>query len=297
MACLFFSVMNFDPQDPANPANDKFVLSKGHAAPVLYSTWADLGYIKREHLLTLRRIDSDLEGHPTPILKFVSVPTGSLGQGICVALGMALDARIDSSNFRSYALLGDGETAEGSVWEAAELATHHKVDNLCAVVDVNRLGQSQPTMLQHHLDIYQHRWSAFGWNALVVDGHNVRELLEAFDNAKQTKTKPTVILARTLKGKGVSFVEDKEGWHGKALNQDELKKALEELGPVDKKIIGEILKPSPAPPNGGAPSPKGRGENIKFTDYPKDKSVATRKAYGNILPSLMDAFTNIVVLD
>ncbi|HXF12823.1 MAG TPA: transketolase, partial [Terriglobales bacterium] len=199
MATLFFSVMNFDPEHPENPANDKFVLSKGHAAPVLYATWAELGYIKREHLLTLRRIDSDLEGHPTPILKFVSVPTGSLGQGICVALGMALDAHVDGSNYRAYALLGDGENAEGSVWEAAEVACHHNVDNLCAIVDVNRLGQSQPTMLQHHMDTYQARWAAFGWNALVVDGHDVQQLLQAFDNAKQTKGKPTVILARTLK--------------------------------------------------------------------------------------------------
>lgn len=294
MACLFFAVMTFDPQDPANPANDKFVLSKGHAAPVLYSTWAELGYISREHLLTLRRLDSDLEGHPTPILKFVSVPTGSLGQGICVALGMALDARIDGSNFRSYALLGDGENAEGSVWEAAELATHHKVDNLCAVVDVNRLGQSQPTMLQHHMEIYQQRWSAFGWNALVVDGHDVKQLLEAFDSAKRTKERPTVVLARTLKGKGVSFVEDKEGWHGKALKQDEAEKAIAELEQ-------QFVKTNATPPKPNKPAAKTRQyppyRHIPAPQYEVGKEVATREAAGHALEQAGKLNETIVCTD
>ena len=294
MACLFFSVMNFDVQDPANLANDKFVLSKGHAAPVLYSTWAELGYIKREHLLTLRRIDSDLEGHPTPILKFVSVPTGSLGQGICVALGMALAARIDGSSFRAYALLGDGENAEGSVWEAAELATHHKADNLCAIVDINRLGQSQPTMLQHHMEVYQQRWSAFGWNALVVDGHNVGELLKAFDNAKQTKDKPTVILARTLKGKGVSFIEDKEGWHGKALNKDEADKAIAEL---EKQFVKtNAPQPKPTKPAGSArryPPYK----HIAAPQFEFGKQIATREAAGHALAEIGKGNETVVCTD
>jgi transketolase len=294
MACLFFNVMNFDPQDPANPTNDKFVLSKGHAAPVLYSTWAELGFISREHLLTLRRIDSDLEGHPTPILKFVSVPTGSLGQGICVALGMALDARIDGTSFRSYALLGDGESAEGSVWEAAEVAAHHKVDNLCAVVDVNRLGQSQPTMLQHHLEIYQQRWSAFGWNAMVVDGHDVRQLLEAFDNAKRTKGKPSVVLARTLKGKGVSFVEDKEGWHGKALSKDEAEKAVAEL---EKQFVKTSApKPSPNKPT-SKPKQYPAYKHISAPQYQSGKAVATREATGHALEQLGKLNETIVCLD
>jgi transketolase len=294
MACLFFSVMNFDPQDPSNPANDKFVLSKGHAAPVLYSAWAELGYIKREHLLTLRRIDSDLEGHPTPILKFVAVPTGSLGQGICVALGMALDARIDGSNFRSYALLGDGETAEGSVWEAAEVANHYKVDNFCAIVDVNRLGQSQPTMLQHHMETYQQLWSAFGWNALVVDGHDVGALLNAFDNAKQTKGKPTVVLARTLKGKGVSFIEDKEGWHGKPLKKDEAEKAIAEL---DKQFV-KTSAPTPKPPKPtGRPRQYAAYKHITAPQYEFGKEVATREAAGHALAEIGKLNQNIVCTD
>ena len=294
MACLFFSVMSFNPQDPANPANDKFVLSKGHAAPVLYSTWAELGFIKREHLLTLRRIDSDLEGHPTPILKFVSVPTGSLGQGICVALGMALDARVDGSYFRSYALLGDGENAEGSVWEAAEVATHHKVDNLCAVVDVNRLGQSQPTMLQHHLDIYQQRWSAFGWNALVVDGHDPKQLLEAFDNAKQTKGRPTVVLARTFKGKGVSFVEDKDGWHGKPLKKEEAEKAIAEL---EKQFVKTSApQPKPTLPT-GKPKQYAPYKHIPAPQYELGKEIATREASGHALEQLGKVNENVVCTD
>ena len=294
MACLFFSVMNFDSKDPANPANDKFVLSKGHAAPVLYSTWAELGYINREHLLTLRRIDSDLEGHPTPVLKFVSVPTGSLGQGICVALGMALDARVDTSNSRSYALLGDGENAEGSVWEAAEVAVHHKVDNLCAIVDVNRLGQSQPTMLEHHMDVYKQRWSAFGWNALVIDGHNVRELLGAFDNAKQTKEKPTVILARTLKGKGVSFIEDKNGWHGKALKKDEAEKAIAEL---EKQFVKtNAAKPTPSKPSGRAKQ-YGQYKHIPSPQYEFGKEVTTREAAGLALAEIGKTNENVVCTD
>jgi len=294
MACLFFSVMNFDPKDPANPANDKFVLSKGHAAPVLYSAWAELGFISREHLLTLRRIDSDLEGHPTPVLKFVSVPTGSLGQGICVALGMALDARVDQSNFRSYALLGDGENAEGSVWEAAEVAFHHKVDNLCAVVDANRLGQSQPTMLEHHMDIYKQRWSAFGWNALVVDGHNVRELLEAFDTAKQTKGKPTVILARTFKGKGVSFLEDKNGWHGKPLKKEEAEKAIAEL---EKQFVKTSApKPMPNKPTGKAKQ-YGPYKQISTSPYELGKEVATREAAGQALAEIGKLNENVVCTD
>ena len=294
MACLFFSVMNFDPQDPANPANDKFVLSKGHAAPVLYSTWAELGYIGRDHLLTLRRIDSDLEGHPTPILKFVSVPTGSLGQGICVALGLAFDAQLDGSNFRSYALLGDGENAEGSVWEAAEVASHYKVDNLCAIVDVNRLGQSQPTMLEHHMEVYQQRWSAFGWNAQVVDGHNVRELLEAFENAKRTKGKPTVILARTLKGKGVSFLEDKNGWHGKALKQDEAEKAVAEL---EKQLVKTTAsKPMPSKPAGKV-RPYRPYQHISTPQYELGKEVATREAAAQALAEIGKTNETVVCTD
>ncbi|HXH81721.1 MAG TPA: thiamine pyrophosphate-dependent enzyme, partial [Candidatus Tectomicrobia bacterium] len=176
VAALFFATMRFDPDDPGAAANDRFVLSKGHAAPLLYAAWAAVGALKREELVSLRQLDSDLEGHPTPRLPFVDVATGSLGQGLGVGLGLALGARWRGSDARVFVLLGDGETAEGSVWEAAALAPHAGVDNLVAVVDVNGLGQSGPTMLGHDLRAYQRRFAAFGWRAVVVDGHDLRQV-------------------------------------------------------------------------------------------------------------------------
>src|SRR5688572_6492948 len=169
MAALFFGEMRYDPRDPANPDNDRFVLSKGHAAPILYAAWAEAGIIAREDLLTLRRLDSDLEGHPTPRLPWVDVATGSLGQGLCAAVGIALNARRITSDYRTYVLMGDGETAEGSVWEAAHVAAHNKLDSLCAITDVNGLGQSQPTASQHDMTTHAAKWSAFGWQSIVID--------------------------------------------------------------------------------------------------------------------------------
>jgi len=296
MATLFFSVMQLDPRRPQAPENDKFILSKGHAAPVLYSVWAELGLFPREHLLTLRRFDSNLEGHPTPELPFVAVPTGSLGQGLAVGLGMALQARLAGAGYRSYVLLGDGETAEGSVWEAAALASFYHVDNLCAIVDVNRLGQSQPTMLQHEMNIHQQRWAAFGWNALVVDGHDIPQLRAAFAEAEACVGKPTVLLARTLKGKGVSFLEDKNGWHGKALKAgEEADTAVAELQQQMRPDAG-APKPWPRPPAalgqpiaapGAAPAP-----NFKV-----GQQVATREAFGQALAALGQADARLVAVD
>src|SRR5215467_4128147 len=177
MAALFFAEMRFDPKNPANVDADRFVLSKGHAAPVLYAAWAEAGAFDRSELLKLRRIDSDLEGHPTPRLPFVDVATGSLGQGICAAIGSALNARRIKSAYRTYVMLGDGESAEGSVWEAANVAAQDKLDNLCAITDVNRLGQSQPTMWQHDMAQFERRWNAFGWHAIVIDGHDLDAIL------------------------------------------------------------------------------------------------------------------------
>ena len=221
LSALFFSVMRYDPKDPASPANDVFILSKGHAAPVLYAAWAEAGYIPEAELLNLRKIDSDLEGHPPTTLPFVDLATGSLGQGLSAGLGMALNARVDGRDQRIYVLLGDGESAEGSIWEAAAMASHLSVNNLCATIDVNRLGQSEPTMLQHDMDTYRNRWESFGWQALVVDGHDVGELVGAYEKAAATTGRPTVVLARTFKGKGIAFAEDKNGWHGKPLAKGE----------------------------------------------------------------------------
>src|SRR6202166_486049 len=173
MAAVFFGDMRFDPANPHNPDSDRFVLSKGHAAPILYAAWAEAGAFDRSELLKLREIDSDLEGHPTPRLPFVDVATGSLGQGICAAIGTALNARRIKSQYRTYVLLGDGESAEGSVWEAANVATMDKLDNLCGITDVNALGQSRPTMWQHDMEEFARRWRAFGWHGIVVDGHDL----------------------------------------------------------------------------------------------------------------------------
>src|SRR5918993_4932655 len=196
VATLFFAEMRFDPKDPQNPYNDRFVLSKGHAAPILYAAWAEAGLFPREELLKLRRIDSDLEGHPTPRLSFVDVATGSLGQGICAGVGIALNARRIGSDYRTYVLLGDGETAEGSVWEAADAASHYKLDNLCAIVDANALGQSQPTEFGHDLNRIAARWSAFGWKSIVVDGHDITDVQKGLDVARATSGQPTVLVAR-----------------------------------------------------------------------------------------------------
>ncbi len=211
MAVLFFSEMRFDPKNPQNPDNDRFVLSKGHAAPILYAAWAEAGLFPREQLMELRTFESDLEGHPTPRLPFVDVATGSLGQGICAAIGIALNARRIGSAYRTYVLLGDGEIAEGSVWEAADAASHYKLDNLCAIVDANALGQSQPTEFGHDLNRIAARWSAFGWKALVVDGHDIADVQKGLDAARATSGQPTVLVARTLKGKGLSSIEGKDG--------------------------------------------------------------------------------------
>src|SRR6266478_1219736 len=168
MAALFFAEMRYDPKDPKNPDSDRFVLSKGHAAPILYAAWAEAGAFNRADLLNLRRLDSDLEGHPTPRLPFVDVATGSLGQGICAAIGTALNARRIKSDYRTYVMLGDGESAEGSVSEAANVASMDRLENLCAITDVNRLGQSRPTMWEHDMAQFERRWKAFGWHAIVI---------------------------------------------------------------------------------------------------------------------------------
>jgi transketolase len=301
MAALFFAEMRFDPKDPKNPDSDRFVLSKGHAAPILYSAWAEAGAFDRAELMKLREIGSDLEGHPTPRLPFVDVATGSLGQGICAAIGSALNARRIKSDYRTYVLLGDGESAEGSVWEAADVATLDKLENLCGITDVNALGQSRPTMWEHDMGQFERRWKAFGWHAIVIDGHDIAQILDAFAEAKATKGQPTMILARTLKGKGVSFVEGKNGWHGKPFKKgEELDRALAEL---DKQLVPEsegegaanlaARIPRPASKPRGVDHPK----PVKGPAYTKGELVATREAFGTALAKLAEADARVVALD
>ena len=303
MAALFFAEMRFDPKDPRNPDADRFVLSKGHAAPVLYAAWAESGAFDRSELLKLRRIDSDLEGHPTPRLPFVDVATGSLGQGICAAIGIALNARRINSDYRTYVLLGDGESAEGSVWEAGNVGAADKLDNLCGITDVNGLGQSRATMWDHDMEQFARRWRAFGWHAIVVDGHELTAILDALDEARRTKGQPTMILAKTVKGKGISFAEGKEGWHGKALNKAELERAVAELEKQFVPVPGDdvenlaknpailIKKPTAAPRPAVTPKP------VAPPSYKLGDQVATREAYGDAITKLGDADPRVVALD
>jgi transketolase len=200
VAALFFAEMRFDPLDPQHPEADRFVLSKGHAAPILYAAWAAAGAFPREEVLKLRTLTSDLEGHPTPRLPFVDVATGSLGQGLCAGVGIALNARRIASDYRTYVLMGDGETAEGSVWEAAHVAENHKLDNLCAIVDLNGYGQSRPTQWDRDTEEHASRWRAFGWHAISIDGHDMKQVLAALAEARTIGGKPTMIVAKTLKG-------------------------------------------------------------------------------------------------
>jgi transketolase len=292
VAAIFFDVMRFDPQAPRDPACDRFVLSKGHAAPVLYAAWAAAGALDRKDLVQLRRIDSDLEGHPTPRLPFVDVATGSLGQGLGVGVGLALGARSLGTDARVFVLLGDGEMAEGSVWEAAQMASHEKLDNLVAVVDVNALGQSGPTMLGHDLKTYQRRLAAFGWRVNVIDGHDMRQITTALRRATRGRGAPTAIVARTMKGKELGAeVEGKEGWHGKPLPADmaerviaSLESGLHHLPPPPirrPRRVGKTAVPPPQPLAGKPPI----GE------------IATRQAYGEALVRVGESDARVRVLD
>lgn len=297
-----------------NICNDRLIFSKGHAAPLLYALYAVAGQpsfakategesayeskelkhpFNPEELMTLRKFGSRFEGHPTSAFPFTEAPTGSLGQGLSVGVGMALNAKLDKLSYTTFVLLGDSEIAEGSVWEAMAAASYYKLNNLIGILDCNRLGQRGETMLGHNVEVYQKRAESFGWEAIVIDGHNLNEIEGAFLKAGQTKDKPIMIIARTLKGKGVSFIEDKDGWHGKALNQEELTKALEELGSIDKSVVGEISKPQ----SSEALAKEETRSEIKFTSYDPAKSVATRKAYGNALANLVEVDNRIVVLD
>ncbi len=290
LACLFFDEMKYDPKNPDNWANDELVLSKGHAAPILWAAYAEAGIIPEKSLMNLRKITSVLEGHPTPRMKWVKSATGSLGQGLSVGVGMALVMKLGKSPGRVYVFSGDGECAEGAVWEAVNMAFLHKLRNLCMIVDINRLGQSDETMHGHDIKAYERKFKAFGWDVITVDGHKISEILKAFKKAREN-TMPTVLLAKTIKGKGISFVENKNGWHGKPLMGEDSKRALEELGPmpsIDAKKY--VRKPKKTQNNQAA-----KRYNFERTVY-KDKA-ATRRAYGNALLNLGKINETVVVLD
>ncbi|XP_077181662.1 transketolase [Paroedura picta] len=292
MSVLFFHTMKYKPQDPRNVNNDRFVLSKGHAAPILYAVWAEAGFLHESELLNLRKIDSILEGHPVPKQAFTDVATGSLGQGLGAACGMAYSGKyFDRASYRVYCVLGDGELSEGSVWEAMAFAGFYKLDNLIAILDINRLGQSDPAPLQHHVEIYQKRCEAFGWHAIIVDGHSVEELCKAFGQAKH---QPTAIIAKTYKGKGITGIEDKENWHGKPLPKNMADQVIQD---IDDRIQNK-KRLSPAFPQEDAPIVSIR--NVRMPSPPNYKlgeKIATRKAYGLALAKLGHASDRVIALD
>jgi transketolase len=292
-ALLFGGILRFDPDRPEHPNNDRLIFSKGHASPLLYALWVAAGKLSGEEMeTTYRKFGSPLEGHPTVTFPYAEAATGSLGQGLSVGVGMALNARyLDKLPYRTYVLLGDSEMAEGSVWEAVEIAAHYRLDNLVGIVDINRLGQRGETLYGHDVAAYASRVSAFGWEAVSVDGHSLREVLEAYDRAMKVSGRPVMILAKTIKGKGVSFIEDKNGWHGKALSREDCDRALAELGEVDLALRGDIARPEDIRPQ--AP----RAVPLAPFHYPRNKPVATRTAFGNALARLGPPNQDIVSLD
>jgi transketolase len=293
VALMFGGVFRFDPDRPHFPNNDRLVFSKGHATPLFYALWVAAGKLTGEYLeANYRKFGSPLEGHPSVTFPYVEAATGSLGQGLSVGVGLAMNARyLDKLPYRTYVLLGDSEMAEGSVWEALEIGAHYELDNLVGIVDINRLGQRGETMYGHDVSAYVNRVSAFGWGVIPVDGHSLPEVLAAYDKALTVKGKPVMILAKTIKGKGVSFIEDQNGWHGKALNREECDQALAEWGEVDLSVRGELAAPEEATPAAARAVP------VAAIDYDPKAKVATRKAYGNALARLGPANPGVVSLD
>ena len=293
VAALFFGHMKYDAKNPHFYNNDRFILSKGHAAPLLYAAWAENGFVPVAELLKLRQFGNDLEGHPTPRLAFADVATGSLGQGLGVGVGMALAAKQDNLDYNTYVLLGDGEIAEGAVWEAASLAGFYKLSNLIAIVDANRLGQSQATMFGHDIGVYVKRFESFGWRVETLDdGHDMEEIMEVLSGVGLDE-RPLAIIAKTYKGAGVSFIQDKDGWHGKPLNKEEAAAAIAELQPSAKSGLGvAIPAPTALPaPNLAAPA------SYPAISYNLGDKIATREAYGTALVRLGDADPRINAFD
>ena len=290
-AVLLASHFRYDYEQPKSPANDRLIFSKGHASPLVYGLFRAAGAISEEEFMTYRQFGSRLEGHPTPMLPWVDVATGSLGQGLPIGVGLALAGKkLDRLPFRTWVICGDSELAEGSMWEALDAASFEQLDNLTAIVDVNRLGQRGETRHGWDVDTYAERFRAFGWHAITIDGHDVDAIHRAYEEAEQTSGQPTAVIARTLKGKGYSKIEDQPGWHGKAMSEEDAQEALQELGGV-RNIVVEVPKPSI-----GAAHSFERG-GAEWPRYELGSKVATRKAYGEALAGLGGEDPRVVALD
>jgi transketolase len=292
MAALLAGHLRYDFSNPKHPNNDHLVFSKGHASPLLYAIFKAAGAITDAELMTLRKFGSRLEGHPAPVLPWVEVATGSLGQGLPIGVGMALAGRyLDKLPYRVWVLSGDSEMAEGSVWEAVEHAAFYKLGNLTCIVDVNRLGQRGPTMLEWNTAAYAARARAFGWTAIEIDGHDMEQIDDAYTRAGATTDVPVMILARTVKGKGAAAVENKHNWHGKALPKEDADAAIRALGGMRSITVG-VRKPDPRQP-AARPEPRA----VSIPSYKVGDSVATRRAYGDALKALGAARSDVVALD
>lgn len=305
IAALFFHVMKYDSNNPKATNNDRFILSKGHAIPVVYAAYKNLGVIEDDELLSLRKFDSNLEGHPTPRLIYNEAATGSLGQGLSIGLGMALNAFHDKLTYTTYVMMGDGESAEGSIWEAAELAAHYNTNNLVGIVDVNRLGQSDEALHGRRAEQYAKKFEAFGWHTIIIDGHDMHAILSAFDEIKQINDRPSMIIAKTIKGYGLDHVQDKLGFHGRPFNHQESLEVLQKLETRFKKAYehaGPITFTPQIPENNKELDTR---EKIAL-DIQKDpnkkyfalgEKLATRKAFGYGLAALGHKSREIFALD
>jgi transketolase len=291
MAVLMSKYLRYDFDAPKNPNNDRLIFSKGHASPLIYAMYKAAGAISDEELLSFRKFGSPFEGHPTPVIPWIDVATGSLGQGLPFGVGMALAGKyLEKRDYRVWVVCGDSEMAEGSMWEAFDKASHYQLSNLTAILDMNRLGQRGPTALEWDAEAYAARARAFGWHTISIDGHNLREIDRAYAEATEKREQPTLIIARTKKGAGISFLEDKEGWHGKPLPQEKLEQALGELGEGEEVRI-EVAKPEPAKPSASEARP------FELPRYDQGAEVATREAFGEALKAVGDARSEVVVLD
>jgi len=292
MSVLMLSYLHYDFDNPQNPNNDHLIFSKGHASPLLYSMFKAAGAITDEEFMTLRKFGSRLEGHPAPVLPWVDVATGALGQGLPIGVGVALAGKyLDKLPYHIWVLLGDSEMAEGSIWEAFDHASYYKLDNLVGILDCNRLGQRGETELGWNTAAYEARAKAFGWNAFIIDGHNYEEINRVLSQASQPNGFPTLIIAKTIKGKGFSEVENKNGWHGKALSKEQEERAIQEIHPARSKTF-PVQKPANAQP---AQEPAKKA--VELPRYDGKEAVATRKAYGDALKALGAANPDVVGLD
>ncbi len=293
MAVLLANHLRYDFDNPDNSANDHLIFSKGHASTLLYSMYKAAGVVSDDDIMTYREQGSLFEGHPTPRLKWVDVATGSLGQGLPIGVGVALAGKyLDKLPYRVWVLCGDSEMAEGSMWEAFDHASHYRLDNLIAILDMNRLGQRGPTMHEWDGELYARRAEAFGWRAIQVNGHDLDAIDAAYNEALESDGQPVLIVAQTKKGKGVSFMEDVNGFHGKPTDDEQTEQALQELGGVVTDVRVSVAEP----PTGTAAVAGERGE-LKLPTYGPDDAVPTRRAYGDALKALGDAYPDVVAVD